>query len=168
MEHAVGSVYQNQVHVPLLIKFPGQREEDRSEMFASQVDLMSTALDLAGMSRPPAVQGRTLRLPSMERDKTVYAEASTTGKNPRQRGSRRAIFSGPWKLITWTLGPPELYNLSTDSAEEHNLYRPDNPSANTLRPSSAAWSATIPRKSEVTPVSDKSSIERLKSLGYAQ
>jgi arylsulfatase A-like enzyme len=168
MEHAVGSVYQDQVHIPLLIKFPGQREERRSEMFASQVDLMPTALDLAGIKPPPAVQGRTLRSPGMEPDKTVYAEASTTGKSPREHGSRRAIFSGPWKLITWTLGPPELYNLSTDTAEEHNLYRPDNPSANTLTAKIAAWSATIPRKSETTPVSDKSSIERLKSLGYAQ
>src|SRR5205823_715239 len=26
MEHAVASVYQNQVHVPLIIKYPGQRE----------------------------------------------------------------------------------------------------------------------------------------------
>ena len=172
MSHSVGSVYQDVVHVPLLIKYPGQHEAHQSDVLVSQVDLMPTVLGLAGSPVPSGVQGRSLRLPPTKDSDTVYSEAIAssylTQLNPRFRGIRRGIFAGCWELITWTEGPSELYDLAADPRETHNLYRTDEPRAKALERQLAAWAAAAPRELEQPSKPDKNSVERLKSLGYAQ
>lgn len=171
MQHAVGSVYQDLVHVPLLIKYPSQRVGGQSDAWVSEVDLMPTVLDSVGVPLPAGVQGRSLRSPHGDSE-TVYSEAfpppSASVLNPRFRGFRRAIFAGSWKLVTWTQGPSELYDLAIDAAEKHNLYKPDDPHAKTLGDQLQKWAATAPRKFDQSGKQDKSTVEKLKSLGYAQ
>ena len=101
MQHAVGSVYQDQVHIPLIVKYPGQREPYRSDALVSHVDLMPTLLAAAQCPLPAILQGRDLHSPRGETD-PVFTEARALGQQeyPRLRGVRRAIFSGSWKLIT--------------------------------------------------------------------
>ena len=173
MEHATGFLYQDQVHVPLFIKYPGQHEAQESNALASEVDLMPTVLDVATIPSPQ-LQGRTLRSPRSDSE-PVYAEDRNSlpflAAYPRFRGVRRTIFSGYWKLVTWTAGAPELYDLSTDPAEEHNLYRPDEPHAIALLDRMNAWTATIPPEPAgpgVPRAVDKPNLEKLKSLGYVQ
>jgi arylsulfatase A-like enzyme len=172
MEHAVSSVYQEHVHVPLLVKYPGQHQPQESSALASLVDLMPTILDIAGISVPAAVQGKTLRSPRTGVADVVYSEATTITTlydlNPRFRGIRRALFAGPLKLITWTAGAPELYDLATDPREEHNLYRADDPRAIELMSKIGDWTKAIPRYVAQPGKLDKAGIERLKSLGYVQ
>jgi arylsulfatase A-like enzyme len=171
IQHTRGSAHQDQIHVPLLIKYPGQHEARRSDDLVSHVDLMPTVLDLVGYAAPPGLQGRSLRLPRAEDSDAVYSEARAAGAlstSPRFRGVRRAIFAGSWKLITSTEGPPELYNLAADPGETHNLYRVDDPHAKTLADRLSAWVASAPRQFEAPGKMDKSSFEKLKSLGYAQ
>jgi arylsulfatase A-like enzyme len=171
LQHTRGSAYQDQIHVPLLIKYPGQHEARRSDDLVSHVDLMPTVLDVAGYTTPPGLQGRSLRLPLAEDSGAVYAEARAAGAlsiSPRFRGVRRAIFAGSWKLITSTEGQPELYDLAADRDETHNLYRADDPHAKALSDRLAAWVAAAPRQSDAPGKLDKSSVEKLKSLGYAQ
>jgi arylsulfatase A-like enzyme len=170
MEHALGSVYEDQIRIPLLIKYPGQREVRRCDFLASQVDILPTVLDVAGYPAPAGVQGKSLRLPRRESD-AVFAESQTTSGvelSPRFRGIRRAILTGDLKLETWTVGPPELYDLSVDPGEEHNLYTPGNPRAAALLSRLASWTASIPRLPDDPPKPHTIDIERLKSLGYAQ
>ena len=170
MEHATGFLYENQVHVPMLIKFPGQHHAEESHTLASEVDLLPTILDVAAIPSPK-IQGRTLRSPRTDTSEPVYSEDQAFGYldvYPRFRGVRRAIFAGPWKLLTWSAGPPELYDLSADPREMHNLYRPDAPQAEELLSRINAWTAAMPRRSKPgTPV-NQPNIERLKSLGYIQ
>jgi arylsulfatase A-like enzyme len=171
MQHAVGSVYQDLVHVPLMIKYPSQKEGHQSDALVSQVDLMPTVLDLVGVSPPAGVQGRSLRSSRSDSD-AVYSEAfpppSATVLNPRFRGFRRAILAGSWKLITWTQGPSELYDLAADPDETRNLYRTDDPRATALADQLQKWAAPAPRKFDQSGKQDKSTVEKLKSLGYAQ
>jgi arylsulfatase A-like enzyme len=173
IQHAVGSVYQDLVHVPLLVKYPGQRQGHQSDALVSQVDLMPTVLDVVGCPVPPEVQGRTLRSPRNQDSDVVYSQAvappSLFGLNARFRGVRRGIFSGLWKLVTWTEGPPELYDLAADPEETRNLYRTDDPRAKALADRVSAWVAAAPRQVVEPPHQlDKNSVEKLKSLGYAQ
>jgi arylsulfatase A-like enzyme len=172
MQHGMGSVYQDQVYVPLLIKYPGQHEPRESDALASQVDLMPTILDVAGISPPSGIQGRTLRLPPPEDTYAVYSQALAITYlrlvSRRFRGVRRAIFSGSLKLITWTEGPSELYDLAADPGETHNLYCTDDPRARALEHQLSTWVAAAPRQFEQPGELDKNSVERLKSLGYAQ
>lgn len=172
MQHGVGSVYQNLIHVPLLIKYPSQHEGHQSDALVSQVDLMPTVLDVVGVAPPAGVQGRSLRLPRSEESDAVYSEAfpppSASRLNPRLRGFRRSIFAGSWKLIMWTRGPSELYDLSADPDETHNLYRTDDPRAAALSNRLQKWAAPAPRKFDQPGKQDKSTVDKLKSLGYAQ
>jgi arylsulfatase A-like enzyme len=171
MQHANGSVYQDQVHVPLVIKYPGQHEARRSDALASHVDLMPTIFDVAGIPVPATVQGQSLRLHARGDSDAVFTEARAMGRQqeiPRFRGVRRAIFSGSSKFISWTNGPAELYNLAADSAELHNQIPASDPGAAALAGRMAQWIASIPKNAEQTRKLDKRSVERLKSLGYVQ
>jgi hypothetical protein len=117
------------------------------------------------------VQGRTLRLPRTGESDAVYSDAVaplSLFQNPRFRGIRRGIFAGSWKLITWTQGPPELYDLVADPEETRNLYRSGDSRANQLADRLSAWAATAPHQIEQPHKLDNNTVERLKSLGYAQ
>jgi hypothetical protein len=72
------------------------------------------------------------------------------------------------KLITWTAGPPELYDLAVDPAEQHNLYTLDNPRALDLSQRLEKWIAAMPRHNTQPRKLDRATSERLKSLGYVQ
>src|ERR1700674_424781 len=174
MVHSVDSVYQDLVHVPLLIKYPGQHAGHRSDALVSQVDLMPTVLDVAGISLPSGVQGRTLRSPRIDSSDRVYSEATAMPipflppENRRFRGVRRAILAGQWKLITWTAGPPELYDLAADPDETRNQYQAGDPRAVALAEQLSDWAAAAPPQIEQPRELDKNSVERLKSLGYVQ
>jgi len=171
IQHTRGSAYQDQIHVPLLIKYPGQHEGRRSDELVSHVDLMPTILDLVGCTVPPGLQGRSLRLPRAEGSDAVYAEARAAGAlstSPRFRGVRRAMFVGSWKLISSTEGPPELYDLAADPGETRNLYSVDDPHAKAMADRLSAWVASAPKQVEAPGKLDKNSVEKLKSLGYAQ
>jgi arylsulfatase A-like enzyme len=163
--HTVTSVYQDGVHIPLLVKYPGQHQGQRSGALVSQVDLMPTVLDAAGCPQP-----QLLRLPRPD-SAVVFSEARAIGdheKSARLRGVRRAVFSGSSKLITWSAGSPEFYDLSADPGESANHYRPDDPVASSLMARMIAWTAAIPRQLPNPAKLDKSSMERIKSLGYVQ
>src|SRR5581483_6523316 len=60
MEHTV-SVYQDQVHVPLIIHYPRQTQAETVDTTVSHVDLMPTILDVLGYPMPKPTQGRSLR-----------------------------------------------------------------------------------------------------------
>ena len=170
MGHTVTSVYQEGVHIPLLVKYPGQREQQRSGTLVSQVDLMPTVLDVARCPLPPGLQGQTLRLPRPDSG-LVFSEARAIGdheKTARLRGVRRAVFRGSSKLITWSAGSPEFYDLTEDPGESANRYRADDSAATSLMSCLTAWTAGIPRQLSKPAKLDKSTTERIKSLGYVQ
>lgn len=170
MQHGTGSVYEDVVHVPLLVKYPAQHEGLRSDALASHVDILPTVLDLAGITPPPGIQGRSLRS-SRSGDDAVIAEAWAIGKqeaNPRLRGARRALYTGGWKLIAWTAGPPELYDLAADPAESRNLYQSGDPRAAELNKRIATWIASIPNLVVKPGKVDKSTLDRIRGLGYTQ
>jgi arylsulfatase A-like enzyme len=172
--HGLGMVNESFVHIPLLIKYPGQREGSRSEDLVSQVDLMPTILESVGSTLPAGLQGRSLLLPSAKARALVYSQATlldadvASAQNPRFQGVRRAIFSGTLKLITWSAGPPEFYDLASDPHEEHNLYQVGDPRIADLSGHLDSWVASAPRQRTNPARPDQSTVERLKSLGYVQ
>jgi arylsulfatase A-like enzyme len=171
MDHFLGFVYQELVHVPLVVKYPGQHEGKTSDELVSQVDLMPTVLDALGVMPPSELQGRSLLKPSGP-EEIVYSRGTRSPLvglgNQRFEGQRRAIFSGSLKLITWTAGPPELYDLAQDPQELHNLYASDDPRAIDLTQRIEKWAAAMPRQNLQPTKLDKSAAEKLRSLGYVQ
>jgi arylsulfatase A-like enzyme len=171
MDHGKGLAYQNYLHVPLLIKYPGQHAGNQSSASASQVDLMPTIVDIAGLSPVPGMQGRSLHGIPRGESEAVFAQADTSAwdsRNPMLRGTRRAIISGNLKLITWSNGQSELYDLAADPGEIHNIYSTTDPRTSDLAKRLSDWVAAIPRPSPKPQKLDRSVMERLRSLGYTQ
>lgn len=110
------NLYDANIHVPLIISCPGQLDQGkRVKGFASQVDLLPTILDLAGVANTAQVDGVSLR-------------TLIDGENIREEvisedgGGIRAIRVGDWKLIFYCQDAEvELYNVARDPMEIVNL-----------------------------------------------
>jgi arylsulfatase A-like enzyme len=168
--HTVTSVFQEGSHIPLLVKYPGQHEGSRSDALASHVDILPTVLEAVRAPFPAFLQGQSLRSPRSASE-VVFTEARSIGsheKDARLRGVRRAIVNGNTKLVTWSAGEPELYDLAADPGERVNRYHPDDPLAVSLLARMNAWTATIPRQLAKPAKLDKSTSDRIRSLGYTQ
>jgi arylsulfatase A-like enzyme len=172
MDHFVGFVYQELVHVPLIVKYPGQHDARDSKELVSQVDLLPTVLEVVSAPLPHGIQGRSLMHPATNSNQVVFARGTRSPLvglgNARFNGLHRAIFSGSLKLIGWTAGAPELYDLDSDPQEQRNLYQPDDPRARELSNRLETWAASAPRHGSQGQKLDRSATERLKSLGYIQ
>jgi arylsulfatase A-like enzyme len=173
LDHGLGTVYQNQVHIPLLIKYPEQKIAERSDLPVSQIDILPTVLDVAAIQPQPTLPGRSLRNPPMADPRPIFVEArygygSGQTTNPKLQGSRRAVVVGSMKYVTWTNGPPELYDLATDPGEEHDLHHLSEQESKALANVVQDWAKSIPRQAPQTLKIDKGVVEQLKSLGYMQ
>jgi arylsulfatase A-like enzyme len=164
LEHAVNSVYQDQIHVPLLIKYPRETAPERSSILNSQVDLMPTILSLAGCPIPSVVQGRSLLSAGSG---AVFAESRPSVQSV-ERGILRTVLDGSLKLIASTDGSREAYDLEADPTELHNLYPLNKPEVKALEDRLVKWIAAMPPQDLRGAKLDKQTIERLKSLGYVQ
>jgi arylsulfatase A-like enzyme len=171
--HAL-SVYQDVVHVPLLIKYPHGNNKTVVDDPVSLVDLMPTILDALGYAVPANVQGRSLlkredpgTVRSLISETFVHPFISTL--HPRFLRAEQAIFSGSLKLIRSSKGGEELYDLAKDPNELHDLY----PSTSTvsLEAQLKRYLTTVNAFERMGALSTRpgsKSVEQLKSLGYIQ
>lgn len=170
--HAVNSLYQEIVHVPLIVKYPGQHEGARSAEWVSLVDIMPTVLEAAAVPPPAGLQGRSLHTADEPGSAPVFTESRAAGdgfQSPHLNGMKRAAFAGSWKLITWSGGSPELYDLAADPSEAENRFSSGNSAGTALSARLQMWTATIPLQRPATGVQPNPAlIRRLKSLGYVQ
>jgi arylsulfatase A-like enzyme len=160
LEHAVASVDESQVHVPLIIRYPGANAPAVSDDLVSQVDIMPTVLGVLGYPVPAQVQGRSLLGPPPAQ-RFVLAEAFPQPLAPRLE---RAIYTGRGKLVLSSSGDKKCFNLSQDPLEESNRYRPGGRLEATLDD----WIKKIPKQTSDASPLDNGSLQRLKSLGYVQ
>ncbi len=118
------TLYQELIHVPLIIKLPGHTTTAKIDDRISSVDIMPTVLDLLGIDPTDKVKeqlrGQTLvsamQGSTLQRD--VFSET-----NYREYTYKRSII-GPdgFKLIyTLELRLRELYDLENDPGETKNL-----------------------------------------------
>ena len=122
--------YEASAHIPLLVRLPGRTEPGRvSDDLVSLLDILPTALDIAGM---PGAAGD---LPGA----SLLGREGGGLKEPRKklvieygRGEGRwlALREGVWRYTYYAGGGwEELYNLETDPHELNNLLleAPDRP-----------------------------------------
>jgi len=102
-QHGKMSLYELGLRVPLVIRVPKLPNGD-SDALASELDLMPTLLDLAGLEPLATSHGISLR-PVLERRpnavsrKFVFAEISNLGPLPNAGMQERSVSDGRWKLI---------------------------------------------------------------------
>jgi arylsulfatase A-like enzyme len=163
-------LYQNVLHVPLIIKYPKARARGVVDDFVSTIDVMPTVLDVVGAESPKDIQGKSL-LQRSAVARPLYAESYPRmdiimRENPDRQRVERAVFDGNLKYITSTVGKHELYDLLQDPAERTNLYRADDPTSQRLRALLEDWLKQAKTGKNVPVTVDREAVEKLRSLGY--
>ncbi len=170
-------LYDETVHVPLLIKLPGNRANLRITTRVGLVDVAPTLLTVAGVQAPAAMQGASLLgLLQTPRRSELTAESSRLPERPAYSetdyphrafgwSSLRALRAGKYLYID--APRRELYNQESDPKALHNLAATSTAVADTMqaqleefRSKSSSKTATIP--ATVSP----DQAEQLQALGY--
>jgi arylsulfatase A-like enzyme/uncharacterized membrane protein YbhN (UPF0104 family) len=166
------TLYDEALHVPLLIKLPGrQLHGSVVRHFVQSIDLMPTVLKFAGLPTPPGTQGHDV----FEGNTQVFAEESHEGNVLRALRVSRA--GETIKLITANpdnprgLRPRELYHLERDPREQVNVAEGEaalvasTQNALDAAAKDAALGRATPRSVDVKD--DTGAAARLRALGYA-
>jgi arylsulfatase A-like enzyme len=112
-------VYQEDVRVPLLIKFPGERKSRRIESPVALIDILPTLLDYLEMPVDNYLQGVSL-LPLLNSQAIAERGLLSQQKAPRNN-QIYALVEGRYKLILdLNTGEKELYDLLADPLEKDN------------------------------------------------
>jgi len=120
-QHGKMTPYDLGLRVPLFFAGPGIRTGTTLAL-ASELDLMPTLLDLAGIAAPVKLHGISLRgvlegRPGAKEREFVFAEISHRGNLPNDGMQERAISDGRWKLIYREKTEPPWRQVQADSKE---------------------------------------------------
>jgi arylsulfatase A-like enzyme/Tfp pilus assembly protein PilF len=163
-------IFDSTMHVPLIVKLPGQEARGRRiEAISSVVDVMPTILGVLGIAVPGDLQGKSL-LPLMkggaaDARRAVYME-SLLARLACGWGELRGIRVGGEKLI-W--GPkPRLYRVADDPGEVYDLAAREPATVARLEKDLRGALATWSRAPSAASLSarDAEALQRLAALGY--
>ncbi|MFW6086586.1 MAG: sulfatase-like hydrolase/transferase [Myxococcota bacterium] len=166
------TLYDEQVHVPMFVKLPDNRQGGTViSHWVQLTDLMPTLLDQNGLEVPDGVQGGNM----FEGTTDVYAEESHEGNV--LESLRTQVDDADLKLITANRGNPrglpaeELFDVRRDAAEEENLAG-DHPNAGLVGERLKFWSEQAEEgavtKPDVNVDLDDDAAARLRNLGYME
>ncbi|MBZ5599853.1 MAG: sulfatase-like hydrolase/transferase [Acidobacteriia bacterium] len=158
-------LYDETIRVPLLVKLPqNQMSAKRVAGRVRLVDVAPTALELAGVAVPPAMQGQSLlRIAKTNADQPVYSRSDFP-----QRGFG---WSG---LESWRAGrylyirapKPELYDLTADPGATKNLAQTSKATLDTIAAQLDAFDQRFSGGKSGGPELTSSEMQKLASLGY--
>lgn len=124
--------------IPLIIHYPGLTEANsRCDVPVQSLDIFPTLMEIAsGKSyQDSSIQGKSL-LPLLSGGNIPERELFFFRSYEDQY---TAIMSGEWKLIKYHSGKYELFRLSGDMGEQHNLINSEKQQAERLKRSLANW-----------------------------
>jgi arylsulfatase A-like enzyme len=114
------SIYQEQLHVPLMIHFPGQTKRQDIQQTVRTLDLFPTIFDALGLPAMPDIDGSSL-LPLI-RGMGAAPGPLIAESDYRLFVHLRAIREGNYKLILdLSDGQKQLFDLSADPGETKDL-----------------------------------------------
>ena len=162
-------LYDSTIHVPLLLKLPGNRfAGQRVNATASLVDLAPTLLEALEQKPPPAMQGRSL-LPLVASPHAEDRPSFATGDHSERSFGWSALLSLRIGNQLFVRAPsPELYDLASDPGAQTNLYRVNRVAALRI---ATQLDNFVKRISTGAPQAlqdglDEKSREKLSALGY--
>src|SRR6266568_4459172 len=125
-------LYDSTIHVPLIVKLPHQNGS--AKIIAAQVrtiDILPTALDLAGVESPASLDGKSLK-PYLAGSEATDRIAIGETDYPLRFGwaPLRSVRTEEMKFIE--APRPELYDLHADPQELNNKYKRENAAAQKL------------------------------------
>lgn len=165
------TLYQDEVRVPLLIKYPGQSIGQQVNTRTSHIDILPTVLDVTGIAPPEPLHGQSLKNGPPDPGREIMTEGleRISFSDPGQPNhNSRAIFAGSFKGIQTVAGGFELYDLGSDPGETHDLCQAERSRCLDMRKRLEEWSQLVPLPKGPKPTLDRDSFERLRSLGYVR
>lgn len=143
------SVWQELLHVPLIIRYPRGMPPRREAAPVSTQDVFATVLDLAGMPVPAGIPSRSLReapegrafselvqpTPRLPVVRRAFADLSPD----RWRSRYRVVVDGADKLILRSDGHKALFDLASDPGEQDDRSQADPERARALHQVLRDW-----------------------------
>jgi arylsulfatase A-like enzyme len=133
-----GYVYQEVIHVPLIIYYPKELNPQRINNAVSLIDIFPTILNITNIKQPNNIDGFSLA-PIIKKEPGIsetYVLSELYGTKYELSNKQVAVIQDGWKLI---VVEPEsklisngLYNLNTDPKEKTNLYQINKQKRDTL------------------------------------
>ena len=167
------TLYNEQMHVPLLVICPNLTGPRLVNDPVRVVDVFPTVVDLAGLSAVdlPHTEGGSL-VTLMQGGRRSWALQALFAESLDQGPEKKAVIKGRYKLIYHTDSREcELYDLVADPKEQMNLAdQSHQPVLADLREELFAWMERMPSNAGI-PLQEKDDIrvvERLRCLGYIE
>ena len=169
------NLYQQTIHVPLIVKMPHGQEGMILNQPISLIDVMPTILDISKVNPPAAMLGRSFREEkklSLWLKKMMAGEDTDYGYSELDtKRSLKAILSPPWKYIYNCKDKTgQLFDIESDPLETHDLAGEKTGKRDQLRDHLLRWAETSKRYPTTQydveiPAEIK---EQLKGLGYLE
>ena len=121
MEHGLArhglNLFQEVIHVPLIVSAPGLLDAGRRSVPASQIDINPTVAGLLGLRPHPSWQGVDLFGTAARHDRPLFSVLQLSRR-------QEAVIQGGWKYIfDLTDGREWLFDLTEDPGETTNRIR---------------------------------------------
>ncbi len=161
------TLYQEMLHVPLIVKYPYARTGAVVDDVVSQIDVLPTVADVIGREAPAGTEGLSLRA-ARAPDRCIIAEGNYAdgAAGPRaDEPSEVALIRGSLKTITQADGTMLSFDLAQDPGERCDRER-DLRLAETWGDLRRSYIRSGRGRGHEAPVSDPEVLGRLRSLGY--
>lgn len=178
------TLHEELVHVPLIIRLPGQKAGRRIPQVTASIDVMPTILDVLGLPVPPEVQGRSLR-PLWE-DPAGWKPRAALSESLSEGPEMKALRDDRYKLVLAipassvaargrSFVPPDaeasLFDLDRDPGERQDLLGGPQEEAATRR--ARTMSEQLRRRLDdvgtpETGLLSEEALEGLNALGYVE
>ena len=115
------------ISTPLIVHWPAGIAPARRGQLESQpahlIDLMATCVDLSGAKYPAFFANETIQPMEGVSLRPGLADKSLARGQPIvwEHEGNRAVRDGPWKLVSKHPGGWELYDITADRAEQHDI-----------------------------------------------
>jgi arylsulfatase A-like enzyme len=172
LEHAT-NLYDEQIHVPLLVRWPGEVPAGRRIATpVGLVDVAPTVLALAGIESPAPRDGRSLAA-AIRGDAELSPlplfgiRGQVNESTGWGHGVKLSVRNDRWKYIYSSDASHELFDLEADPGEQKNVVGTEVARAAELREALEKHVASLPRTHDAAPLSEDTR-RALRALGYLE
>jgi len=159
------TLYQEELHIPLIVKYPGTELSAGQEDSPIQlIDILPMILNRLNMPLPQGIQGTV----PPQITHPVFAEVYPLPFRDQYQGDWRALYEGTFKFLWNSKGEGLLFNLEEDPREAVNLIDRHGKRAQSMEDNMEKLLASLPKPGPAGPPQkiDEHTRDALKGLGY--